>query len=427
MTEAERAKQHLEAVVSRRPDALDGGAAPPASPPSPFPGGPTATPRRLERRWRRLREQVGPEIAERVRRAWDFGGEDPETFGRNAEGLVGLCRVPVGVAGPLRVTGTHADGDYLVPLATTEAALVASHDRGMRAIGQSGGCRAALLGEGVTRAPGLAFADMAEAGRFLAWLLPRCAGLKAAADATTRHGRLDDVRVHVEANYVFLLLRFTTADAAGQNMTTIAAQAALDWAVAGSPVRPRSAYVEANLSGDKKASLISMLGVRGRKVSAEALVPAAVVRRRLGATPAAMRAYWDVAAAGAGVSGSLGVQGQYANGLAALFVATGQDAACVAESAVGRTRMEVTAEGDLYACVTLPNLIVGTVGGGTGLPSAAAGLGLMGLRGAGKANALAEVAAGVVLAGELSIVAALAAGEFTRAHRRLARGREGGR
>ena len=293
----------------------------------------------------------------------------------------------------------------------------------MKVIADSGGCRAALLGEGVTRAPGLAFADLVEAGQFLAWLLPRQDQLRVAAEATTRHGRLVDVRVHVEANYVFLLLRFTTGDAAGQNMTTIAAQAALDWAVANSPVRPRAAYVEANVSGDKKASLISMLGVRGRKVSAEVLVPADVVRRRLRSEPRSMCDYWNLAAAGTGVSGTLGVQGQYANGLAALFLATGQDAACVAESAVGRTRMDVTDGGDLYACVTLPNLIVGTVGGGTNLPAAAAGLDLLGLRGDGKAAALAEVAAGLVLAGELSIVGAITAGEFTRAHRKLARGR----
>ena len=119
-------------------------------------------------------------------------------------------------------------------------------------------------------------------------------------------------------------------------------------------------------------------------------------------------------------SGSIGIQGHFANGLASLYIACGQDAACVAESAVGVTRME-TRGGDLYASVTMPNVIVGTVGGGTGLPSQRACLELLGLAGAGKARAFAEVTAALCLAGELSIIGALAAGHFTHAHQSLAR------
>ena len=132
--------------------------------------------------------------------------------------------------------------------------------------------------------------------------------------------------------------------------------------------------------------------------------------------------YWRMSALGGVMSGSIGVQGHYANGLAALFIATGQDAACVAEAAVGVTRFEPLEDGGLYASVTLPNLIVGTVGGGTGLPTQRACLEIMGLAGAGHARALAEVTAAVALAGELSITGALAAGHFTDAHRRLSRG-----
>jgi hydroxymethylglutaryl-CoA reductase (NADPH) len=122
------------------------------------------------------------------------------------------------------------------------------------------------------------------------------------------------------------------------------------------------------------------------------------------------------------LSGNVGIQGHYANGLAALYIACGQDAACVAESAVGITRFEQTDTGDLYTAVTLPNLIVGTVGGGTTLPTQWACLDILGLAGAGHAHALAEVAAALVLAGEISIIAALAAGHFTGAHEKLARG-----
>jgi hydroxymethylglutaryl-CoA reductase (NADPH) len=179
------------------------------------------------------------------------------------------------------------------------------------------------------------------------------------------------------------------------------------------------------LSGDKKASAQSFLGVRGKKVSAEVRLPRKIVERHLHTTPEKMVDYWRMSALGGVMSGTIGVQGHYANGLAALFIACGQDAACVSEAAVGVTRFEVEGAGDsLYAAVTLPNLIVGTVGGGTGLPSQRACLEMLGLAGANHARALAEVCAGLALAGELSIIAALSAHEFTRAHARLARGQK---
>ena len=136
-----------------------------------------------------------------------------------------------------------------------------------------------------------------------------------------------------------------------------------------------------------------------------------------------MADYGQISAMGGVMSGTIGVQGHYANGLAALYLACGQDAACVAESAVGVTRFEVDSRGGLYAAVTLPSLIVGTVGGGTSLPSQRACLEILGLAGSGKAQALAEVCAALALAGELSIVGALCAGEFARAHERLRRWR----
>jgi len=206
-------------------------------------------------------------------------------------------------------------------------------------------------------------------------------------------------------------------------MVTVATQAVVDYIVEHSPVKPRRAYVESNLSGDKKASAISFSSVRGKKVSCEVELPADLMKKRLGVDAAEMEDYWRVSSVGGVLSGSLGIQGHYANGLAALFIACGQDAACVAEAAVGVTRFEKRGQ-SLYAAVTLPNLIVGTVGGGTGLPSQRACLQLMGLAGSGHARAFAEVCAGVALAGELSIIAALASGRFTRAHEILARRRK---
>jgi len=190
------------------------------------------------------------------------------------------------------------------------------------------------------------------------------------------------------------------------------------------PVAPVRHYVEANLSGDKKASAKAFTSARGRKVTAEARIPAELIAKHLQTTPLEMVEYWRMSAIGGVLSGTIGVHGHFANGLAALYLATGQDAACVAESATGVTRFELMDDGGLYAAVTLPGIMMGTVGGGTGLPTQRACLELMGLAGTGHARALAEVGAGLLLAGELSIIAALGAGHFSRAHRKLARTRK---
>jgi hydroxymethylglutaryl-CoA reductase (NADPH) len=390
------------------------------APPGPrVPGGARLSLEALDKRWSLLR--AAPETRALL--------ADPETvagmerYHHNIENFIGTVKVPVGLAGPLRMNGLFAQGDYYLPLATTEAALVASCNRGALAISEAGGCAAMLVNEGVTRAPGFAFRTLEEAGRFVVWALSQKEIFREAAESTTQHGRLTDMRFLVEGNHVYLTFEFATGDAAGQNMVTIATQAICDHIRDHTPVQPQYSFVEANLSGDKKASALSFLGVRGKKVAAEVRLPAELVKRILHSTPEMMVNYWRMSALGGVMSGTIGVQGHYANGLAALFIACGQDAACVAESAVGVTRFELAEEGCLYASVTLPNIIVGTVGGGTGLPSQQACLDILGLRGPGHADALAEVCAGLTLAGELSIIAALSSHEFTRAHSRLARGR----
>ncbi len=344
-----------------------------------------------------------------------------ERYQHNIENYIGTVRMPVGVAGPLKVNGLFAQGDYFVPLATTEAALVASYSRGAQLITASGGCTSMLLSEGVSRAPGFVFQSLIESGMFVNWVMQHLEEIKQAGESTTRHGKFSEIRVNIEGNHVYLNIEFFTGDASGQNMVTIATQAICDYIEQHSPVRPQHSFIEANYSGDKKASSLSYLGVRGKKVSAEVTIPAALVKDYLRTTPEKMMEYWKMSAIGGVLSGTMGVQGHYANGLAALYIACGQDAACVSESAVGVTRIDVTERGELYMAVTLPNLIVGTIGGGTGLPTQQACLSLMGLAGTGKARAFAEVAAGLLLAGELSIIGALCAGDFTRAHRKLAR------
>jgi hydroxymethylglutaryl-CoA reductase (NADPH) len=341
----------------------------------------------------------------------------------NIENFIGTVKLPVGIIGPLRIRGSAANDDYLIPLATHEAALVASYNRGAATITRAGGCSAVTLNEGVSRVPCFVFANLIEAGRFLSWVIPLEATIRKLAEATTRHGKLTELKITVEGANVYLHLCFKTGDAAGQNMVTVATQEVVDFLKAKAPVRPKRAYVESNLSGDKKASAISFSSVRGKKVTCEVLLPDDLLRKSLGVCSEEMEDYWRVSSVGGVLSGSLGIQGHYANGLAALFIACGQDAACVAEAAVGVTRFEKRDDA-LYAAVTLPNLIVGTVGGGTGLPSQNACLRLLGLAGDGHARAFAEVCAATALAGELSIIAALASGKFTRAHEILARRRQ---
>jgi hydroxymethylglutaryl-CoA reductase (NADPH) len=349
--------------------------------------------------------------------------EHLDAYQRSIEHLIGTVKVPVGLAGPLRVNGLFAQGDYYLPLATSEASLVASYSRGATLITEAGGASVALLSEGVSRAPMLSFDNIVDLGIFIDWALDHMEEIEAAANATTRFGHLEDLELSIEGTKIYFLFIYSTGDAAGQNMVTLATWAALQWIMEHAPVQPSAAYLESNFSGDKKASALSFQRVRGKKVVAEVTLPAALVEAHLHATPSGIVDYVRIGTVGAVMSGTLGTQGHFANGLAALMIACGQDVACVSEAAIGITDFELTEAGDLHACVTLPNLIVGTVGGGTGLPSQRACLSLLGVEGEGGARKLAEVAAALCLAGELSLVGAIAAGEFAAAHARLARGK----
>ena len=344
-----------------------------------------------------------------------------DAYNKNIEHFIGTVKIPVGVAGPLRINGLHAHGDYLIPLATTEAALVASYNRGAQLITSGGGASAILLNEGVTRTPVFEFHSLAQAGQFVAWVVTQYEQCKKIAESTTAHGKLNDVSVNIEGNRVYLIFEFHTGDASGQNMVTIATNEVFNYICAHSPIKVQEAFLDGNLSGDKKPNTCTLKHVRGKKVSAEINLSKDLVEKYLHTTPEKMVKFGQMTTTGASLSGGIGVNAHYANALAALYTACGQDIACVAESAIGITRMEINMDGGLYACVTLPNIMVGTVGGGTHLPSQRACLEIMGLYGTGKSKALAEVTAGLCLAGELSIVGAFCAGHFSKAHQKLAR------
>jgi hydroxymethylglutaryl-CoA reductase (NADPH) len=279
--------------------------------------------------------------------------------------------------------------------------------------------------EQVQRAPGFVFPTLAEATLFAAWATAEFDRFRDIAATRTAHGKLIDLLAHIEANHVYLIFAYHTGDAAGQNMVTFCTDAICQAILESAPVRPTSWFLEANMSGDKKATILSFLQTRGRHVMAEAILPRKLVEKGLHTTPERMAEYWRMSFVGGAQTGSIGVSGHIANGIAALFLACGQDVGCVSEASVGITRLELTGDGDLYCGVTLPNLIAGTVGGGTRLPTARECLRIMRCEGSveGKEQSakFAEICAAVALVGEISIVGAICAGQFSSAHERLGR------
>ncbi|WP_244373411.1 hypothetical protein [Streptomyces griseorubiginosus] len=344
----------------------------------------------------------------------------------NVENFLGSVEVPVGLAGPLLFAGDAVRDSVVAPLATTEGALVASASRGARAITAAGGVRTKVLSQRMTRAPVLEFADIAAAHRFTAWLLDRRGAVHEQVRLVSRHTRLIDVDPYQIGRYLHLRFVFETADAAGQNMTTAVTWQICRWLTDAlsdrEDLRPRHMPLEGNLSGDKKVTVGSMLAGRGTRVTAECRLPRDVVSAVLKTTPEAMVRSHTATVLGAQQAGMLGHGVNAANVVAALFVATGQDVACVHESGVSVFSVEADGD-DLIATILLPNLVVGTVGGGTGLPHQRELLTLLGCAGAGGAGRFAEIVAGFALALDVSTLAAVVSGQFADAHRRLGRAR----
>lgn len=349
--------------------------------------------------------------------------DDIEDLHGNIENYIGMSMVPTGVIGPLHILGTAANGDFYVPLATSEGALVASYDRGARVTRMAGGITSICLSEGVQRSPVFKFKQIADLSVFLTWVLDQMDAFKGIVSQTSRFAQLSDLKVTIEANQLILTFEYLTGDAAGQNMVTLCTDAICHYIVEHVPQKPEYWFIESNYSGDKKATALSFSNLRGKKVTAEVEIPRELVQKYLRTTPEAMAQYWISSTCGVIQSGAIGAQGHVANGLCALFIATGQDAACTAEAAVGITRMEISPNGGLYAALTLPNLIVGTVGGGTSLPTQRECLELLDCYGAGHARKFSEICAAVALAGEISIAAALSAGQFSAAHKKFGRKR----
>ena len=345
---------------------------------------------------------------------------DPAATRGNVESFVGVAHMPVGLPGTLRVLGEHALGEFLVPLATTEGTLVASYNRGIKVLNLAGGVTCTVTGDGMQRAPVFVFRSAREARAFRDWLPENLETIRRIAEATSSFARLVNIEPYLSNNFVYLRFCYTTGDAAGQNMVGKATLAACGW-ILGQVDDVVRFYLESNLATDKKFSHINVLSTRGKQVTAEATIPRAVLAEHLRADPEALHHHWSVATLGAFLAGANNNGAHSPNGITAMFIATGQDVANVAESSAGILYTEITQKRDLYLSLTLPSLIVATHGGGTRLPTQRECLEILGCHGPGKVNKLAEIVAGVALAGELSLGAAISSLDWVTSHESYAR------
>ena len=339
----------------------------------------------------------------------------------NIENAIGAAQIPLGVAGPLLVKGLHANGLFYVPLATTEGALVRSTERGMVTLTRAGGVTTRVHVDENRISPVFIFDDVSDAHDFAEGLHKHFEPIRFEAESTTKHGLLQRLECHAIGREVIVNFCYFTNDAQGMNMIAKATERACQWILNHS--RARRFYLFSGFSSEKRASGALLAGGKGKKVTAGALLPKEIVKSYLHITPARLLDMWHHTMLGHLQANAVGYNGHYANGLAAIFIACGQDVANIVNSSIGITNFEVTEEGDLYASVTLPSLTVATVGGGTGLGTNRECLEMLGCAGSGHAAKFAEIVAATLLAGELSMGAAIASNEFVAAHETYGRNR----
>jgi len=347
---------------------------------------------------------------------------DPSVTRGNIEHFTGVAQIPLGFAGPLLVRGEHAQGEFYVPLATSEGTLVASYNRGMKVLHRSGGVKCSVVGDNMQRAPAFVFEDAAQARKFTDWIVQRHDDIKAVCEKTDPFIRLKYVDYYLASKFAYLRFNFTTGDAAGMNMVGKATFAACNWILQHCDVAEiQRFFLEANFATDKKSSMINIMRTRGKRVTAEAVVKHDVLLEIMDADTESIYYHSKVASIGSTLSGANNNGCHSANAITAMFIATGQDVANVSESSAGIIYTELTPEKDLYMSITLPSLIVATCGGGTGLPTQRECLETMDCYGVGKVRKFAEIVAGTVLAGEISLAAAISSLDWVSSHDQLGR------
>ncbi len=347
---------------------------------------------------------------------------DPKKLEGNIENFTGTAQVPIGFAGPIHVRGEHAQGEFLVPLATTEGTLVASYNRGIKVLNLSGGVEAIVADDCMQRAPVFVFSSARKARDFRTWVNEHMKEIAKAAEETSSIAKLLYIDTYLSNKFAYLRFNFATGDAAGQNMVGRATFAACSWILEQVDTVERF-FLESNLATDKKGSQVNIMRTRGKRVTAEATIPREVLIQHMRVEPEALAYHSTVANIGAFLSGANNNGCHSPNAITAMFIATGQDVANVAESSAGIVFTEVTPDRDLYISITIPSLIVASYGGGTGIGTQRECLEIMDCYGKGKVKKLAEIIAGVALAGEISLASAISSLDWVSSHEKYGRNR----
>lgn len=348
----------------------------------------------------------------------NFSFTEEQVTGRNIENLIGATQIPLGVAGPLRVKGEGVRvKDYFIPCATTEGALVASISRGCKAVTTSGGVKVFVEDVGQTRGPVFKTDGLEHGLKTKEWIQSHIPLISQLTQKTSSHLKLLKVSCAIVGRNLFVRFSYSTSDAMGMNMVTIATQSAVKLIEKKTKVECIS--LAGNYDIDKKPAWLNFIEGRGKKIWAEVILPKKIVKKTLKTTPEKIvEVVKRKTHLGSMMSGSLGFNSHFANIVAAIFLATGQDPAHVVEGSLGVTEAEIEKNGDLYFSIYLPSLVVGTVGGGTNLPTQQEALNLMKV-----ADVLeySQVCGAAVLAGELSLIASLSEGSLVKAHKKLGR------
>lgn len=353
---------------------------------------------------------------------------DSRSVSGNIENFIGTIQVPTGLIGPLRFRFKNHEEEVLAPFSTTEGALISSIQRGSLALNLSGGVTTRLVSSQMTRAPQFEFSSIDAALEFSQWIQLRLPELQALVKRKSQYAELIRLEPKAFGRSVHCRFVYTTGNAAGQNMTTFCTsylcRYLLDrWAegFADPHFRCVDFLIEGNISSDKKVSALSILAGRGRTVVAESIIRGSVLKKVLKLHPEEFVQRFHRTKAAHILTGFLGYNINVANVVAGLFLSTGQDMACVHESSIGEFHVELR-QGDVYCSLYMPCLVVGTVGGGTHLPSFRDNLAILKcLEVEGGADRLAQIIVGYALALEMSTVCAIGSGDFVSAHEKYGR------
>lgn len=342
----------------------------------------------------------------------------------NCEHFIGVAQIPLGIAGPIHVNGEYAKGDFVVPMATSEGTLVASYNRGIKVLNLCGGVKCTVQRDAMQRAPVFEFEDARAARDFVDWIKANFAQIAIEAESTSSVARLQYIDPYLSNKFAYMRFNYSTGDAAGQNMVGRATFAACSWILEKyKEHKILHFYLESNFATDKKASQVNIMRTRGKRVTAEITLKRDVLMQHMRVAPENLAHHYGIANIGSLMSGANNNGLHSANAITAIFIATGQDVANVAESSAALVYSELTKEGDLYFSITIPSLIIATYGGGTSLATQQECLKMIDCAGRDKVNKLAEIIAGVVLAGEVSLASAISSSDWVSSHEQYGRNR----